>query len=93
MNKIIELRTSEIKNYADVHYWLAAKLQLPDYYGHNLDSLWDCVSGAISLPVTVLWYDDAEVSDQYTSITNLFEEAAGEIDDFEFGYIEDENGA
>lgn len=90
MNNTIELRTSEIVNYENVHAWLASKLNFPEHYGQNLDALWDLLTGYITLPITILWYDDANVSEQYTSITNLFEEAAGEIDKLEFGYILDE---
>ena len=29
------------------------QFQLPDYFGNNLDALWDCITGFIELPVAV----------------------------------------
>lgn len=91
MEKTIELKLSELEQYESVHHWLAAKLELPDHYGHNLDALWDCLTADIELPVTVLWINDGEAERDYSAITNLLEEAAGEVEGFSFGYlVEDE---
>lgn len=91
MNKEILLKTSEIVQYSSVHSWLKQKLELPEHYGENLDALWDCLSGDIELPLTVLWEDDAKLGEQYKPITDVFEEAAGELDQFQFGYILDDD--
>lgn len=89
-NNEIVLKTSEIKQYEHVHQWLKAALSLPAHYGENLDALWDSLTGDIPLPITILWDDDAHVGDAYRSITDLFEEAAGEIEGIQFGYLLDE---
>ncbi|MCR8659660.1 barstar family protein [Paenibacillus endoradicis] len=91
MSDIIELRLSEAKNYEGVHDWLAAKLELPATYGRNLDALWDCLTGYIDLPKTILWINDIETTEDYTAITDLFEEASGECDQLSFGYLVDDN--
>ena len=91
MEKIIELKLSQLEKYESIHHWLAAKLELPDYYGHNLDALWDCLTADLTLPVTILWINDSGDEKDYSVITNLFEEAAGEVDGLSFGYLlEDE---
>lgn len=91
MEKIIELKLSQLKQYDSVHHWLAAELELPDYYGHNLDALWDCLTTDVKLPVTILWNNDCQDNNDYSAITNLFEEAAGEVEGLSFGYLlEDE---
>ncbi len=38
-----------------LHNALKDKLDLPDYYGENLDALWDCLTGWIELPQTLVW--------------------------------------
>lgn len=35
---------SNIKDKTELHAYLKRELQLPDYYGNNLDALYDCLS-------------------------------------------------
>ena len=42
MNTII-LDFSNIKSYLALHQYLKQVFSLPDYYGNNLDALWDCL--------------------------------------------------
>ena len=41
------------KSLLDLHTELAQKLDFPDFYGQNLDALWDCLTGFIEVPVNV----------------------------------------
>ncbi len=43
MRKVI-LDFKPIKTREDVHKYLAMMLDLPDYYGENLDALYDCLT-------------------------------------------------
>lgn len=90
MSTTIELRLSEAENYSNIHAWLADKLNFPATYGHNLDALWDCLTGDIKLPLTILWINDNESTEDYSDITNLFEEASGQCEELIFGYLLDE---
>ena len=38
-----------------LHSILKSEFNFPDYYGNNLDALWDCLTGDIKLPVTLEW--------------------------------------
>lgn len=40
---------------AELHQQLKDKLKLPDFYGGNLDALWDCLTGTIELPLELRW--------------------------------------
>ncbi len=41
---IVVLNGNEMTNKKQLHKYIAAKLDLPDYYGNNLDALADCLS-------------------------------------------------
>lgn len=51
------LSGSEIKNQRDFHEQIKKLLDLPNYYGENLDALWDCLTGWIDTPLTIIWKD------------------------------------
>lgn len=52
---ITTLYEDEISRFDSIHHWLQHALELPDWYGHNLDALWDCLSGCIALPAEIHW--------------------------------------
>lgn len=54
MNTVI-IDSSEFNNLEQFHHLLKKKLQLPSYYGENLDALWDCLTGWVNLPLTIEW--------------------------------------
>lgn len=54
MNKIV-LDGTQFTNKEKLHAILKSALQLPSYYGNNLDALWDCVTGDIQLPISIEW--------------------------------------
>ena len=39
----ITLNFSGIKSYLALHQYFKEVFNLPDYYGNNLDALWDCL--------------------------------------------------
>ncbi len=43
-----------IKNIDDFHKTIKRQLNFPDYYGENLDALWDCVR-CIDPPCHIIW--------------------------------------
>lgn len=54
MKKIV-VDGKDFENKEGLHDVLKDKLDLPDYYGENLDALWDCLTGWIELPQTLVW--------------------------------------
>ncbi|KJD58668.1 barstar family protein [Bacillus velezensis] len=38
-----------------LHRILKDQLDFPDFYGENLNALWDCLTGWIELPLTLVW--------------------------------------
>ncbi|KAF4325658.1 hypothetical protein G195_000687 [Phytophthora kernoviae 00238/432] len=54
MKRVI-LNGEEFSSTAELHELLKQKLELPDFYGANLDALWDCLTGQIELPLELTW--------------------------------------
>jgi len=52
----------KIDNLEQLHAALKEALELPDYYGNNLDALWDCLTGWVGMPLTIRWlhYHESE---------------------------------
>ena len=53
--KTITIDLSVCNTYADIHLLLKRELDFPAFYGENLDALWDCLTGFIMIPVTVVF--------------------------------------
>ncbi|AFQ58515.1 barstar family protein [Bacillus subtilis] len=53
MRKII-IDGRDFENIEVLHDDLKDKLDFPDYYGRNLDALWDCLTGWVDLPLTLV---------------------------------------
>lgn len=48
--KQVTIDFTRCKSLLDLHNELAQKLDFPDFYGQNLDALWDCLTGFIYWP-------------------------------------------
>lgn len=85
--QIVMIDSKEMINEIKAHQILKEKLDLPDYYGENLDALWDCLTGWVSLPLTMVWNDFEDSKKQLGSFADellqLFKEAKDEIEGFE----------
>ena len=51
----IEIRGNEIFSDKDFHNQLAKALDVEQYYGKNLDALWDLLSFNIERPLIIIW--------------------------------------
>ena len=82
----IVLNGNEFSNEEELHDYLKVKLQLPDYYGGNLNALWDCLTGWVDLPLTIVWVNFEESEKRLGScaqeILDLFREAEEKLDGF-----------
>lgn len=89
MNRVI-FDFSSIESIDDFYSQFAETFELPDYFGDNLDALWDVITaGEIPLPITIEFVD-LPMTDEYDSLINLFEQAEEEMDgDLTFIYPQD----
>ena len=81
MKKIV-FDFKKIKNKKDFYNELAEKVQLPEYFGNNLDALWDIItSGEIDLPTEVIFINfDNRKNKFFVSLEELFKDAEKETD-------------
>lgn len=92
--KEILLNGDKMLNKASTHAYLKQELALPDYYGENLDALWDCLTTDFSPKKIVIYKPDAiikHLGDYGEAIINLFKQAAEENENIKV-YIEKDNG-
>ena len=87
--KSIELRTSQFDSTDQVHEHLARELDFPDYYGANLDALYDCL-GEVFEPIrVVLERDGGELDPDWVDrLAATFEDAALDNPDIEFEQVD-----
>ena len=51
--KHITLDFEGIKTLWELHEYFKTVFQLPDYYGRNMDALWDCLYYSFEFPTTI----------------------------------------
>jgi len=80
------IKSGEFSNIDELHLLLKERLQLPEYYGNNLDALWDCLTGWIELPITLEWigYENSrqKIGEYAVKLAKILQEAEQEIDGF-----------
>ncbi len=75
----IRLDGVEMTDKKKTHSYIKEKLALPDYYGNNLDALWDCLSTDYSQKIIVIVHPGKLVENlgQYGGqLIAVFQEAA-----------------
>lgn len=75
-----------LRSSRELHQLLARRLRLPDYYGGNLDALWDCLS-ARSQPLELILYEEEKLLQALPELgprfLRLLEEAQLELPGFQ----------
>ena len=88
--KIIVIDFSECKYPMDLHNEIREKLELPEWYGNNLDALWDMLTGFIETPVqiTVIYKPENKAAENLKEsvlkIIEIFKEASEEEEEIKF---------
>ncbi|WP_332020707.1 barstar family protein [Kaistella sp.] len=89
---------TDIGDYDDFYAQLKEKLTLPEFFGDNLDALYDSLTGFVELPLHIefvnMSVDQLEI---FEDLLVTLEDADDELDDFTFTYYleqyEDEEDA
>ena len=62
----ITLDFSGIKSYWELHEYFREVFRLPDYYGHNMDALWDCLYCCYDSSTTIILKNLSAISKELT---------------------------
>ncbi|QJC51717.1 barnase inhibitor [Paenibacillus albicereus] len=78
---------SKLHDWDDIHDWFAEQLGFPDYYGRNLDALWDCLGDYAAPPLRLRWrgFEESQARlgpDGAQSLLQLLRDAETELDGF-----------
>lgn len=77
--KTIELDFKELYTPRQIHEYIAQKLGFPEYYGKNLDALYDCLTDiSEETEITIVNYDVLDYREN--AIINTFLDAVEESD-------------
>ena len=83
--KEITLDCTGIADKKQLHQALYETLALPEWYGHNLDALFDCLTECDETHLTLLHWD--ELGDWNESFASVFEDAAVENEYFTYTIV------
>lgn len=89
MNKIvIELDGRIIVNKADFHAEIARLLNFPEWYGKNLDALWDLLTGYCDTNIRLTWkyhkISQDNLGVDFDKIVSVFNDLKKPHPEFEF---------
>ena len=77
----------ELGDYDDFFAQLKEKLTLPEFFGDNLDALYDSITGFVALPLHLEFVNmSVEQLEMFEDLLVTLEDADDELDDFTFAY-------
>jgi|GEM_PF-827319 ribonuclease inhibitor len=88
MKNSIALDFSTIENYDDFYIQIAQKLNLPDFFGNNLDALYDTLTANVEMPLEIEFVNmNLNQLEEFEDLLQTMEDAENEMDDFEFSFF------
>lgn len=70
MNYII-LDFNGITSLWTLHEYFKEVFNLPDYYGHNMDALWDCLDCSFEFPTTIVLKNIEKIPSEMNEATEI----------------------
>ncbi|MEC5158332.1 barstar family protein [Chryseobacterium sp. MP_3.2] len=88
---------TDLGDYEDFYAQLKEKVTLPEFFGDNLDALYDFLTGFAELPLHLEFVNmSVEQLETFEDLLVTLEDAEEELEDFSFSYYlmqyEDEEG-
>ena len=95
--KTIYIDFTDLGDYDDFYAQLKEKLTLPEFFGDNLDALYDFLTGFAELPLHLEFVNmSVEQLETFEDLLETLEDAEEELEGFTFAYYlmqyEDEEG-
>ena len=88
--KIVILDAKKMAEKEKMHEYFAKKFDLPEYYGRNLDALFDCLCEINEPTLIKLKNEDALQGDTKESLIRLFHDVCNENELVKFELVKDE---
>lgn len=87
MEKTIYIDFVDLGDYEDFYAQLKTKLTLPDYFGDNLDALYDVISGDLEMPLHIEFVNmTVDQLETFEDLLTALEDAEEEVEGFTFSY-------
>ena len=78
---------TDIGDYEDFYTQLKEKLTLPDYFGDNLDALYDSITGFLETPLHIEFVNmSVDQLETFEDLLTTLEDAEDELESFTFTY-------
>lgn len=85
--KTVYIDFTEIGDYEDFYTQLKEKITLPDFFGDNLDALYDVISGELEMPLHIEFVNmSVDQLEMFEDLLTTLEDAEDEVEDFTFTY-------
>ncbi|MPS73546.1 MAG: barnase inhibitor [Chryseobacterium sp.] len=76
-----------IGDYEDFYEQLKSKLELPEYFGDNLDALSDVISGELEMPLHIEFVNmSVDQLELFEDLLTTLEDLEDEVEGFTFSY-------
>lgn len=86
--KTVYIDFTDIGDFEDFYVQLKEKLTLPDYFGDNLDALYDSLTGFVELPLHIEFVNmSVDQLETFEDLLVTLEDAEDELEDFSFTYF------
>lgn len=86
--KTIYIDFAEIGDEEDFYTQLKEKIELPEYFGKNLDALYDTITGELELPLHIEFVNmSVEQLEDFEELLETLESINDEVEDFSFTYF------
>lgn len=84
----ISIDFTEVGDNEDFFAVLKTHISLPDYFGDNLDALYDWLTGGAEMPLRIEFVNlSVEQLETFEDLLTTMEDAAEETDGLEFSYF------
>lgn len=85
--KTVYIDFTDIGDYDDFYVQLKEKLTLPEFFGDNLDALYDSLTGFVELPLHIEFVNmSVDQLETFEDLLVTLEDADDELDNFTFTY-------
>ena len=86
--KEVYIDFSQIGDYEEFYEQLKEKLPLPDYFGDNLDGLYDVLTGDVEMPLHIEFVNlSVDQLETFEDLLETMEDAEENVEGFTFSYF------